>query len=113
MTVTRKRYLLTHHLRDVDRYLHGRGDEPRVYALLRSNRPYVSITAFAKKGGWSEQTQRRIKALMQEVSNPVRFRGHTLPPRIEVGAEMARAYHVDPLFAEWLCEELAAVCGSE
>ena len=101
-------YLITHHLRDVDRYMGwGYIATPKVYALLRTRRPYASVSAFAGSWEWGESIQRSIKVMMQEVSISWRVRGYQRPPRVTVTPHSAHADHVAPEWAEWLCQELA------
>lgn len=105
-------YVVTHHIRDVDRYMSRDRQEPKVYAVLRKGRPYASVTAFAGPDGFSPDTQRRMRQAMQEVSLPWKF-GYERPPRISVDERSARAGNVDPRFAEWLCQRLATLASEQ
>lgn len=108
-------YVVTHHLRDVDRYLGPFVEEkaPKVYALLRKRSRYASVQAFAGKVGWSPETQMHIARLMEEASLPFMIQGIAMGgSQISVGETSARAQCVDPDRAEWLCQQLAKILGS-
>ena len=106
-------YLITWHLRDVDRYV-GWGviTAPKVYVLMRA-RPHVSVTAFSGPQPWDVPTRKRVLALLQEASEPYRIGRHEVPARIEVSETMARSQDVpnDPDLVKWLCEALARIVG--
>lgn len=107
-------YLVTHHLRDVDRYLDPIGSprRPRVYALLRSGSRYASVSVFVGPGGWSPETRDHIGGLVTEASEPYSIGKYSRPGRVTMGDTMARAEHVSPDRVHWLCQRIVDVLGA-
>lgn len=103
-------YVITHHLRDIDRYVlpYGPGKtKVNIYGLLRDNQRHATVVALAGEHNWTPTTQKHIKNLMLEHCPPVvKFGKYEIEPRVAINSTKASTSHVIPSHTEKLCQEL-------